>query len=270
MNRNFVPALASAVLLSLAAMPAKAADVFFDAPVYKDPPVYKYEPPKPVSHGGWYLRGYVGLTNQRYKGLDSNSIQDVINAPGANFTWLDRGRFGSSALVGGGVGYEVNKWLRGDVTVEYRHDSHFTALDRWNRGGDVITNHYTARKSELLFLANAYADLGTYYGVTPYVGAGIGTSRNTISGFRDYNATDNVTNTAATHSQWQLAYALHAGLGVALNDRATLDVGYSFTHLGNARTGEVTTQDPAFPNDPFTFRNLYSHDIKVGLRYRFH
>ena len=265
MNGNILPAIAGAVLLSVAAMPANAADIIYD------PPVYKYEPPEPVSYGGWYLRGYVGLTNQRYRGLDSNSLQDVINDPGSDFTWIDRGRFGSSGLIGGGVGYEINHWLRGDVTVEYRHDSRFTALDRWNRAGpaDPVVNNYTARKSELLFLANAYADLGTYYGMTPYVGAGIGTSRNTISGFRDYAPNDNITNTAANHSQWQLAWALHAGIGVDLTDQATLDIGYSYTHLGNARTGEVTPAVPGFPNDPFTFRNLHSHDIKVGLRYRF-
>lgn len=264
MNRNFIPALAGAVLISVASLPADAADI---ADAQFDPVVY--DPPAPL--GGWYLRGFIGLTNQRFTGLDSNSLHDVINFPGSNFEWLDRGRFGSSGVIGGGVGYELNYWLRGDVTVEYRHDSNFTALDRWNRGGpaDPVSNHYTGRKTELLFLANAYADLGTYYGVTPYIGAGIGTSRNTISGFRDYNPMDNVTNTAATHSEWQLAYALHAGLGVALNDRATLDIGYSFTHLGNARTGEVTTQNAAFPNDPFVFKNLHSHDIKVGLRYRF-
>lgn len=267
MNRNFIPALAGAVLVSVASLPSYAADIAdaqFDPIVYYDPPV--------AAVGGWYLRGYIGLTNQRYRGLDSNSIQDVINFPGSDFTWVDRGRFGSSGLIGGGVGYEINQWLRGDVTVEYRHDSRFSALDRWNRGGDPadpVTNHYTARKSELLFLANAYADLGTYYGMTPYVGAGIGTSRNTISGFRDYAPNDDIVNTAANHSQWQLAWALHAGLGVDLTDQATLDIGYSFTHLGNGRTGAVTPADPAFPNDPFVFRNLYSHDIKVGLRYRF-
>lgn len=267
MNRNFIPALAGAVLVSVASLPSYAADIAdaqFDPIVYYDPPV--------AAVGGWYLRGYIGLTNQRYRGLDSNSIQDVVNFPGSDFTWVDRGRFGSSGLIGGGVGYEINQWLRGDVTVEYRHDSRFSALDRWNRGGDPadpVTNHYTARKSELLFLANAYADLGTYYGMTPYVGAGIGTSRNTISGFRDYAPNDDIVNTAANHSQWQLAWALHAGLGVDLTDQATLDIGYSFTHLGNGRTGAVTPADPDFPNDPFVFRNLYSHDIKVGLRYRF-
>ena len=263
MNRKVLPAIAGAVLLSVAAMPANAADIIYD------PPVYKYEPPEPVSYGGWYLRGYVGLTNQRYRGLDSQAIQNALDTPAMEYRWLDRGSF-TSGLIGGGFGYEVNHWLRGDVTVEYRMPSKFTALDTFINPGSGLanTNDYGARKSELLFLANAYADLGVYGGITPYVGAGIGTSRNTISGFVDHNPQTGVSITGATNSQWQLAWALHAGVGIELNERTTLDLGYSFTHLGNARTGEIASND-GFDYDPFTFRNLHSHDIKVGLRYRF-
>jgi len=263
MNRNFIPALAGAVLISVASLPANAADIVdaqFDPVVY-DPPVIV---------GGWYLRGYIGMTNQRHKGLDSLAIQNALNTPAMEYQWLDRGSFSSSGLVGGGVGFALNQWLRGDVTVEYRMPSKFTALDTFINQGTGLSNvnDYRARKSELLFLANAYADLGLYGAITPYVGAGIGTSRNTISGFVDHNPQTGVSLTGATHSQWQLAWALHAGIGVDLNERTTLDVGYSFTHLGNARTGAISSND-GVDYDPFTFRNLHSHDIKVGLRYRF-
>jgi opacity protein-like surface antigen len=267
MHRKLLPAIAGAALISVAAMPADAADIIYD------PPVYKYEPPEPVSYGGWYLRGYVGLTNQRYRGLDSDALRLVIEDPARDFRWLDRGTFAPSGIIGGGVGYQLNEWLRGDLTVEYRMPSQFSALDAWIGFDDVtpMVNHYRGRKSELLFLANAYADLGNYYGITPYVGAGIGTSRNTISAFRDVNPNTGDGLTAADYSQWQMAWALHAGIGVDLNDRMTLDVGYSFTHLGNARTGAVTSTNPNDPGvyDPFTFRNLHSHDVKMGLRYRF-
>ena len=82
---------------------------------------------------------------------------------------------------------------------------------------------------------------------------------------------DNVTKTrAATHSEWQLAYALHAGLGVALDERATLVYRLQL-HPSSAMPGRAKSRRrmPRFPNDPFVFRNLHSHDIKVGLRYRF-
>ena len=44
-------------------------------------------------------------------------------------------------------------------------------------------------KTEWLFLTNAYIDLGTWWCVTPFIGAGIGASRNTISNFMDQGAT---------------------------------------------------------------------------------
>jgi opacity protein-like surface antigen len=33
---------------------------------------------------------------------------------------------------------------------------------------------YTADKSEIVVLANAFVDLGSYHGISPYVGAGAG------------------------------------------------------------------------------------------------
>ena len=51
-------------------------------------------------------------------------------------------------------------------------------------------DNYSATKSELLFLANAYADLGTWWCITPFIGAGVGTYRVTISGFTDNGVTN--------------------------------------------------------------------------------
>jgi opacity protein-like surface antigen len=255
MLRKLLPVFAGAALISAASLPAKAADITYD------PRVFKYEPPVKKIPGGWYLRGYIGMTNQHFRGLTSPEIEA---AP--NHVWLDPGGFASAPLFGGGVGYQLNDWLRGDVTVEYRGKAAFRALDSHDDG----FNDYSAKKSELLFLANAYADLGEYHGITPYVGAGIGTSRNTISHFNDVNIATNGGGFSATNSVWQFAWALHAGLGYKVSDRATIDLGYSFTHLGNARTGTLQNYDPAEPDfEPITFRRLYSHDFKLGLRYAF-
>ena len=49
----------------------------------------------------------------------------------------------------------------------------------------TLPDDYTASKSEWLFLANAFVDFGTWWGITPFVGAGIGASVNTISNFID-------------------------------------------------------------------------------------
>ena len=140
--------------------------------------------PAPVIHevGGWYLRGDIGFTNQ--------SVGSLFNANYANFTSvnnIDKG-FDASPLFGLGVGYVVNNWLRLDVTGEYRSSANFKGLDVGAiPGGGFADDRYTASKSEWLFLFNGYVDLGTWYSITPFIGAGVGMSRNTISNFGDFS-----------------------------------------------------------------------------------
>src|SRR6185312_12881187 len=162
-------ALVGAAALGLAPTLATAADM----PM---PPL-----PAPVEFGGWYLRGDIGMTNQRVKRLDNALFDSTVV--------VHQKEFDSSPLFGVGIGYKVNNWFRVDGTAEYRGGSTFSGLDTYtfNNGVDPAftrMNDYRAVKSEWLFLANAYADLGTWSNITPFVGAGIGTSRNTISSFR--------------------------------------------------------------------------------------
>jgi opacity protein-like surface antigen len=78
-----------------------------------EPPVYT--PPPPVHFGGWYLRGHIGMSNQRFGGLDHPSFDGP-----AFFEWLDEGEFDAGMIFGGGLGYKFNDWFRTDLTAEYR------------------------------------------------------------------------------------------------------------------------------------------------------
>ena len=245
-----------AALLGGVAGPALAAD-------YVDPPVEV----APVI-GGWYIRGYIGMSNQDYDGLEL----DLFDIPVAH-GWLDEGGFASAPIVGGGVGYQFNDYLRGDITVEWRGKSDFYALD-WlqvTAAPDITTDEYTGKKSELVFMANGYYDIGDFYGITPYVGAGIGASYNTISHFRDINIITGGGGYADDNSEWNLAWALHAGLGFQATERMTLDFGYSFISLGDAETGTIRNDDgvsfPTVENESIKFNDIYSHDFKLGVRY---
>jgi opacity protein-like surface antigen len=267
MKFNFARgAIAAVALLTAGSLPAVAADIFYE------PPVYEYEPPKKEVFGGWYLRGHIGMSNQHFDGLDYFRYAD----PAINVIWLDEGGFGSAPLFGAAVGYQANKWLRGELSAEYRGKASFTALDRIVDSGDPSViygiNDYRASKSEWLLMANAYADLGDFHGIKPYVGAGIGTSRNTISQFNDSNIWTGGGGFAGERSIWQLAWALHAGVGIQATDRVTVDLGYSYVNLGDGRTAPAENYDPTFTaaNDGFTFKNLKSHDFKMGVRYALH
>ncbi len=248
------------VILTASATQAFSADII--DPVVIDPA------PAAVAVGGWYLRGYLGMTNQDFDGITSDLyLQPAIEAYG----WHDSGSFASSPLAGVGVGYQFNDFLRGDVTVEYRGKADFYALDWKTVGGVTTTNDFTAKKSEWLVLANAYADLGDFGGIKPYLGAGIGASRNTISNLRDVNVLSSGAARAASDPSWEFAWALHAGLGFQVTDNVTFDLGYSYVNLGDGRTGPMLNDDPAWdiPNDGFVFNDLTSHDVKFGVRYLF-
>jgi opacity protein-like surface antigen len=182
--------------------------------------------------------------------------------------------FNSSPLFGGGVGYQLNNWLRFDGTAEYRATANFHGQQVESQGGVTLPDDYTAGKSELLFLANAYVDLGTWYRVTPFVGAGIGASRNTISNFMDTGATQSgatilSTTYFDTHSTWNLAWALYAGLSYQVTPNFSVDLTYRYVNLGDAQTGVPHAFDgtPLPGNSPFVFKNITSNDLMLGMKW---
>lgn len=233
-----------------------------------DMPAYTPPPPPPAVLGGWYLRGDIGYSNQRVDELD--------NVLYSGFDTLDRGDrdFDGGPIFGVGVGYRFNRWFRVDVTGEHRAAVDFSGNDIGTVGADIFVNNYDAKKSEWLAMINAYADLGTYRGITPFVGAGIGMVRTTISGFTDYG-----TSTAAPvpafaygddNDEWSFAWALYAGLGFEITPNLTLELAYRYLDIGDAESGNLVTYDGTDTVDnPMEFNDLTSHDVRLGMRYLF-
>lgn len=252
-------ALAGAVLLGYAGA-ALAADM----PV---PP-----PPAPPPFGGsWYLRGDIGFTNQRVDDLDNPNYAVV-----SDLRHVDKD-FDASPLGGVGIGYKVNHWLRFDVTGEYRSSAHFSGADTFTFFDGTLdrigTDTYSASKHEWTGMLNAYLDLGTWRGVTPYIGAGIGVSRNTISNFQDSGLSIDSNGVSypsvgygSARSKWDLAWALQAGIGYAVTDQLTLDMSYRYIDLGDAETG-VLRDASGTGFGRMKFKDLSSNDFRIGLRY---
>src|SRR5882757_9059652 len=163
-------------LLSRAPFPA-------DRPIA--PPPQMYAPPPVVEDfGGWYLRGDIGFSNQRVDRL--NNALDVNNTSS-----VQNLNFNTAGIYGLGVGYRVNNWFRADVTGEYRGNSQFYGSDRITQVGGVGMDTYHATKNEWVVLANAYVDLGTWWCMTPFIGAGVGGARVAINGFNDAGLANN-------------------------------------------------------------------------------
>ena len=258
---RYARVLATAGVTILSATAAIAADM---------PPISPPFVPVPVKEfGGWYLRGDIGMTNQMVGQLDN------VLFPGTpDLVILDK-NFESGMLIGLGAGFQWNSWLRTDVTGEYRGETGFHGFDTWTDGaGDPRFNNYTAKKSEMLFLANAYLDLGTWWRVTPFVGAGVGMSRVTIHSFRDAGTTGTGGSPtmafADAASKWNFAWAAHAGLAYQVTKNFTVELAYRYVSLGSGMSGDIIGYDGTNATyNPMEFKNLTSHDIKIGLRWSF-
>jgi opacity protein-like surface antigen len=270
--------------------------VYAPPPVYTPPPVMMQPPPPPPpviapptpvvyqnsgyasagyavggagcgECGGWYLRGDVGITNQ-----DVDHLDNALFA-GANVTHISKG-FDSGMLIGAGVGYQFNSGLRADVTGEYRGKTAFRGLDTYRpepaSGTGVGADDYTGSKSEWLYLANLYLDLGTWSCFTPFVGFGVGMAKVTIHDFRDVNVPTSGVAYGADASQWNLAWALHAGVGYEISQNLMLELSYRYVNLGDGQSGDLITYDGTNNvNNPMKFKDITSQDVRLGLRWKF-
>jgi opacity protein-like surface antigen len=242
------------------------------------PPIMHREAPPPVAaefSGGWYLRGDIGFTNQDVDNLFNAKVNSGI--PGITLRHADKG-FDASPLFGVGVGYQFTNWLRGDVTGEFRSSANFHGLDITTVRAGVLTtifpDSYSASKSEWLVLANVYADLGTWWCITPFVGAGVGVAYNQISHFRDLGVGSSgafggiaSTGFATSATTTNLAWAVHAGLAYKATPGLTVELAYRYLNLGNATTGDLVSFDGTQNLGPMQFRDLTSHDVKLGVRW---
>jgi opacity protein-like surface antigen len=248
------------VSLKVAAMAGFAALVTTAASAADLPEIYA---PPPYEIGGWYLRGDIGMTNQRVGSL-FNALYDT--ATSVNTVQKD---FDSSPLFGIGIGYQFNRWLRVDATGEYRGAANFHGLDIVESGG-TFTDEYRASKSEWLVLANIYADLGTWYAFTPFVGVGVGGSLNRISSFLDVCTVCPGGGVAFgdTATKWNFAWALHAGIAYRATPNLSLEFAYRYVNLGDALSGDLQTYlGGNLIYNPMEFRNITSHDLKFGVRW---
>src|SRR3978361_2092242 len=258
---KFIIAAGAATLLSQAALAADMAIA---------PPPQMYAPHAVVEDfGGWYLRGDIGFSNQRVDRL--NNVLDANNTSSVQTL-----NFNTAGIYGLGVGYRVNNWFRADVTGEYRGNSQFFGPDRITYPGGVGMDTYHATKNEWVVLANAYVDLGTWWCVTPFIGACGGGARFAINGFTDTGLANQGVPALPgmaygdNMSKWNLAWALHAGVAYKVMPNFTVELAYRYLERGEGIAGERRTFDGTNGiNTPMTFKNITPHDLKLGVRWNF-
>jgi len=256
---NFARTAAFAGVIATVAAPAWAADLFESQPQVEEAPVeVAYQP---VEVGGWYIRGDMDHHWSKFRGADY-----ITYGPPPGTNTFDSGKLKGAFSLGGGVGYQVNNHFRVDFTGDYWFKSDFRGSTSGTAGpgcappGPCFSTE-VSKMSALLLLANAYADLGTWHGVTPYVGAGIGGAYIKWDTVYDPNTPERNPGS----KNWRFAYALMAGASYCLTDRWKLDAGYRFTRIQGGRMFEY---DPSSSGPGFD-KGFNVHEVRGGLRYQF-
>ena len=193
------------------------------------------------------------------------------------FTPYESRKIDSAFSLGAGAGYQFNSWFRADVTAEHRFDARMRGYNR-NPGLAAGLIESRAEFSATTVLANAYLDLGTWYRMTPYVGAGLGFSAKSLRSSEMRSGATSLGILQGSHTRTDFAWALMAGVGVEMGHNTVLDLNYRYLHLGAAgtkpgsgvvSTGSRTDRQPRIPCRPaLVFRSLMQSRIPAYQKLR--
>lgn len=175
----------------------------------------------------------------------------------------------TAARAGGAlaVGYDFSKTMNIPVRAELEYGIY---------GRASKTKSFTAEegsaslKTEVGFqtlLLNAYYDIGTYSGFTPYVGGGLGLAFVRTEGTA-LAAPSGLDPVGLSFSDTKTVFAGQIGLGCAyaITDYASVDLGYRFLMMGN---GKATYNVLGFEAAKVESKNNYAHQFMLGLRFTF-
>jgi opacity protein-like surface antigen len=188
---------------------------------------------------GWYLRGDIGYRTNTTIGSASSAFPLPTNTD-----------FADVATFGGGGGYKAG-WFRADVTIDYAGRAGFT-------GDGPYAGAFSGKVESWTALGNVYLDLGTWNGLTPYVGIGAGAVT-----FRtyDYAAPLGIL-TLDYQSKTEFAWAYMAGVAWCFAPRWLVDFSYRRMNLGEVKFNTALINE-------LTLKDLTANEFRIGLRYNF-
>lgn len=198
----------------------------------------------------------------------------VLNIQHAKGEWSIPGEtLGSesktAARAGGAlaVGYDFGKSMNIPVRAELEYGIYGRASKTKSFTAEEGSASLKTEVGLQTLLLNAYYDIGTYSGFTPYVGGGLGLAFLRTKGALSV-AVDAAPAFELSGSHTKAVFAGQVGLGCsyALTDYAALDLGYRFLLTGN---GETPLSFAGVELAKVKSKNNYAHQFMLGLRFTF-
>ena len=179
--------------------------------------------------------------------------------------------------TGSAFGFSVGKYLTDSFRLEleaikrtgYEYDARFTTA------GLTTATEEAKIQTEAVFI-NGFYDFQPFSmsntAITPYLGGGVGISRNKMGTTVVYNNGILDGTTIGGNTINQFAYKLSAGTLVSITEQLSLDVNYQYVNLGAFKGGTEVLFNGAFLGN--NQRGINGGDIKtqelmVGLQYTF-
>ena len=214
---------------------------------------------------GFYITAKGGVSKTSDTGVTS------LIAPFGNLNTFQNEDLGT----GSAFGFSVGKYLTDSFRLEleaikrtgYEYDVRDANLPRFTDKAKIET--------EAVFI-NGFYDFQPFSirntAITPYLGGGVGISRNKMGADLTYNNGLPDGGSANGNTINQFAYKLSAGTLVSLTEQLSLDVNYQYVNLGAFKGGTEFSRNGVFSSN--FQRGINGGDIKtqelmVGLQYKF-
>jgi opacity protein-like surface antigen len=170
-------------------------------------------------------------------------------ATSAHASTFSTARLTNAPTLTGGIGFKQD-WFRADVTADYGDGSRFV-------GNTGALQGVSARIKNVTTLFNAYFDLGTWWGFTPYVGAGLGFSYFQPS---QLSIPGSGTTGERASTNFDLAWAGNAGVSYNVSRNFLIDLSYRYLDMGTSRSNSPSL-------GAVSFGNITAQQVRLGLRY---
>ena len=215
---------------------------------------------------GYYITAKGGISKTRDTG------ETTFNAQNGALRTLENEDLGT----GSAFGFSVGKYLTNSFRLEleaikrtgYEYDARFTTA------GLTTATEEAKIQTEALFV-NGFYDFQPFSirntAITPYLGGGVGISRNKMGTIVQYvnGIPDGGTINGTTINQF--AYKLSAGTLVSITEQLSLDVNYQYVNLGAFKSGTPFSNTFGSGNllRGFNGGEIKSQELMVGLQYTF-
>ena len=233
------------------------------------PQVIIQQVPVPVvqEFNGWYLRGDIGMTNQKVKEI--STIRLFATAPG--FTWLDKGEFTQRHEL------RSRRRLSGQRLVPRSTSPANIAAARIPRARQLSTMAARSTPTTIPSRRRNGCSSPTPISISAPGGASrrssapASASANlTIGNFRDTNIIAGGGGWAKDNTETNFAWALHAGAAYNVTQNFAIELSYRYLNLGDGKTGDThqsRRHQPRSSNPDVTFKDITSHDVRLGVRW---